>query len=106
MAWAWSHTQDAYQNAFENLNNLPDDEIRVIWSEIQSAQMNDNYHYDFNPESYERYLTHCQDINPEFLAYDIWEFMQEFETCDNGGFNAYCCPFGCHTVPFDKIEQG
>ena len=38
----------------------------------------------------------------EQMVDHIWEWMsdEEARTCDNGGFNAWACPEGCHTVSF------
>ena len=84
MAWEWSHAPEAYTAARTNLENVEPSELRVIWA-----------------DRYELALLDAGPLGPVRLASDIWERAAEYATCDNGGFNAHVCPFGCHTVPFD-----
>ncbi len=36
----------------------------------------------------------------------IWQYASEdLRTCDNGGYNAWMCPWGCHTVSFDGPDD-
>lgn len=102
MAWSWSHTQEAYDNAFDNLCNLSRDELEIIHAEIKASTRDECYNYDLNLELYEKILESYKTEHSHVLVDNIWAFMQDFMTCDNGGFNAYCCPYGCHTVSFDK----
>jgi hypothetical protein len=44
-------------------------------------------------------------MEKDLLVDAIWEDMEEWRTCDNGGFNAWACPSGCHTVSFDSEEK-
>ena len=37
MAWSWSHTQEAYENAQANTHGLSLKKLREIWAEWQSA---------------------------------------------------------------------
>lgn len=41
------------------------------------------------------------------LAESIWSRMEELATCTNGGWEAYCCPFGCgpHMVSFSSLAE-
>ena len=41
----------------------------------------------------------------DVLADAIWDFASnKLKDCDNGGHNAYVCPFHCHEVPFKGNE--
>lgn len=114
MNWEWSHTQEALDNAMDNLELIELSDLRVIYSEIKTSLR-------INRENESEYLT--QDVNSfdenyyrEFLQEAsskfeneliscIWDYMYDIlRTCDSGGFNAYCCPYGCHTVSFDSVQ--
>ena len=103
MAWEWSHTNEAYANAEQNLQSLDPAELRVIWAEWKASTQLNGVEADFDTDAYELALNDSQPLGPVRLANDIWERATEQATCDNGGFNAWMCPFGCgcHTVAFD-----
>ena len=86
MAWSWSHTQEAYRDAEINASELSDSDAAMIFAEAVNMIRN-----GFR-EGIDRY---------------IWENASEFATCDNGGFNAWLCPYGCgpHCVPFDRKNR-
>ena len=100
MSWEWSHTEDAYDNARANLEELPRNELMTILEEwlvhlslgtLEYGSVKDD---EFN--------------TVENIADAIWRFCSSWDhgrTCDNGGFNAWMCPHGCHTVPFDRMEE-
>lgn len=99
MAWEWSHTVKAYWNARENLAELSKEELEIIyaeWSEWEDS---------FNERKYGIALKHASKLCHDFLVAWIWERAEQFRTCDNGGFNAWICPYGCHAVPFSREES-
>lgn len=112
MAWSWSHTQQAYADAEENLRNLPKETLEIIFAEWRAAQgkhgVIDPVSLDFNERKYERALKHAKTLAHDTLADFIWEKASEFATCDNGGFDAWICPHGCgpHCVSFSRPEEG
>lgn len=109
MAWEWSHTQEAYQNAELNLRDQPKAWLEACWAEIMAFTLTcrkDCDELDGWSEAYKKSLTLSCDMSQQELAEEIWEFMSgDLRTCDNGGFDAWCCPYGCHTVPFDREEE-
>ena len=72
--------------------------------EIKASEMSEYFVYDLDLELYEQILESDKNKIDSNIIADIWQFMKELRTCDNGGFNAYCCPYGCHTVSFDKLD--
>ena len=38
MAWSWSHSQEAYENARENLSTLDRETLEIIFAEWRAAQ--------------------------------------------------------------------
>lgn len=108
MAWSWNHAAYAYDNARENLGELDHDTLCVIYAEWRAAQGKGGHIHDcedFCMRKYERALKHAKTLPDDVLADFIWERASEHATCDNGGFNAWMCPSGCHTVPFSQPEE-
>lgn len=106
MAWQWSHTAEAYENAFNNLRELPRDKLDVIFAEWRAAGV-DTDKYDseaFNQRKYARALAYAKELDTEELCDAIWNWAENAATCDNGGYNAWLCPSGCgcHCVSFDR----
>lgn len=110
MAWAWSHSEEAYQNAENNLRGMKREELEIIFAEWRAAQgKGGSIDYGdpaFDERKYNRALRFAKTLPHETLADFIWERASDFATCDNGGFNAWMCPHGCgpHCVPFDLVE--
>ena len=113
MAWSWSHTEQAYADAYDNLGELPVETLREIWAEWLATDTGfshpDADYSGFSPSLYEQALAtgHKEWEDPEashVLPDLIWEQASEQATCDNGGFNAWMCPHGCgpHCVTFDR----
>ena len=112
MSWEWSHSDEAYNAAYQNLHNLSRPELCEILTEWDMEI--------FHEGSYDKYsIRHAELLNDpyetcETLADQIWLQCSESQeingswfgrTCDNGGFNAWVCPHGCHTVSFDDEEN-
>lgn len=113
MAWSWSHTAEAYRHAEENVRKQPREWLEVVFAEWRANQGKGGAQSDDNDlfcnRRYERALAYAKrpDVTDEQLADHIWARMEELATCDNGGWNAWCCPFGCgpHTVPFSPEAE-
>jgi len=109
MAWEWSHTAQAYDNARENLPRLDREDLQIIFAEWRAAQgkggaiANQGFNTDFNQKKYDRALKYSAGLSHDQLVDFIWDHASDLATCDNGGFNAWVCPFGCHTVSFDPV---
>lgn len=112
MAWSWSHTNEA--TVEEQLNNIVDEAnnsdieaiewLQVVWSEwVASNWKKDRGTTDLDLRKYERAIARAKRQGEELgygkLATDIWNWSSELSTCTNGGWNAWCCPFGCHLLP-------
>lgn len=121
MAWSWSHTTEAYENAQRNLEDLPKEELDVIYAEwvawkrghaiaraeaeAEGDEYNEYVHEAFDESAYNSALKSAQmESRSGMIVKIVWPYVEEFATCDNGGFNAWVCPYGCHTVPFDRNE--
>ncbi len=104
MSWEWSHAPAAYVYARKNLGKLSKKKLNIIYAEIHSANVDEYGNVsestsDMDIDEYNIKLKKAKTLQKDVLVDFIWDFMEKFRTCDNGGFNAYCCPFGCHTVP-------
>jgi len=105
MAWSWSHSPEAYRDAELNLRALPVETLREIRAEWMARDDSD---YDgFSPAMFADAMRTLSD-DAEALADAIWDLASDQQTCDNGGFNAWMCPFGCgpHCVAFDRESAG
>ena len=104
MAWSWSHTTEAHGNAEQNLRSLPADELRTIYGEWFSYRPGtpDADYEGFVVSLYDQGLDEAETLSDDVLADVIWDRAAGIATCDNGGFNAWVCPYGCHTVSFDS----
>lgn len=113
MSWGWSHTPAAYEAALRNLERKPRRWLEVCYAEIvadeteEIAKRIEDEDFDWS-EEYERALkvvrSRKDPVDSGTLVTAIWNFMERYRTCDNGGFNAYCCHSGCHKVSFTDRE--
>ncbi len=119
--WSWSHTQDAYDNARENLSQLDEETLRIIWAEWRTfEECTQKYGEDsqgdarfvssdeeFDEKVYVKFLEEDKKIPLDILVDEIWSRAEEQADCDNGGFNAYLCPYACseHMVSCDLEEE-
>ena len=105
MAWEWSHAPEAYDDARTNLENQDHEFLAVCLAEWQGSRRNG---FDWNLSNrYDKSLAWAQAQTNETLAELIWDRMSSEDggrTCDNGGFDAWACPYGCHTVSFTCEE--
>lgn len=112
MAWEWSHTPEAYQDARLNLADLETAELRVIYAEWQANAPGGYYDDegyqgdDFDQEAYDEALVEAVELSHDALVDYIWEQADQQRTCTNGGHQAWICPYGCgcHLVAFDRQE--
>lgn len=129
MTWEWSHTQEAYDYARENLELLDLDTRIEILAEIRAAQevtqTTGTPIYDVDSSVglsdligvYERSIRDSMSedrvdgspprMTEEMLNDAIWEFAEEIRRCTNGGWEAHLCPFGCgsHMVYFSDVDE-
>lgn len=93
MAWSWSHSSEAYDNAQFNLAELDRDtrnRIATEWIAVNGDGM--------MLDVYDAVLPVIEEWGDERLNDFIWERMSDEaggRICENGGHQAWCCPFGC-----------
>ena len=105
MAWEWSHSVEAYEAVRLNIGDLSRDDLREIYAEWRANDGQDDDNFD--EEIYQATL-HAVDDNKassRVLAGTIYNFTRDQATCTNGGFEVWICPFGCHTVSFDRDPE-
>jgi len=110
MSWEWSHTADGVDNARDQVSVLPTETLRVVWAEWKaleplSAENGSCAERGFDEAAYEQALLEAADIGDDILADEIWEWTEAMRTCTTGGWEAWICPWGCHRVPFDPVED-
>lgn len=107
MAWSWSHTLEAYEYARSQIQDLGRENLEMIYAEWMAAEATDEEGSEpvFNSEKYDTALSRARYLPDDMLADHIWDRASEAATCDNGGFRAWACPWGCHTVPFSREQS-
>lgn len=115
MAWSWSHTDEAYLYAYKQIRTLPRETLIEI---VAEWEMHDRFSEaaDFVwanewpkvltlvKSRYESHNGHI--VLDQRIIGDVWTRAFGQQTCDDGGFNAWLCPYGCgpHCVPFGPEE--
>ena len=108
MAWEWSHSDEGLANARAQLDVQGREWLETVWAEWQAyaEETRENACGNFDESKYTAALAKAVALPDDVLAKSIWDRMAEQATCDNGGWNAWACPYGCgcHTVPFSPVE--
>lgn len=121
MTWQWSHSPEAYENAYQNLLELPREQLEIIYAEWMASYkgdeeevilqgtdagfFNSNQFTQFDSDKHDIALKVAKTVDHETLVSLIWGYATQLEECDNGGFNAYVCPFHCHSVSFSSPSE-
>ena len=115
MSWEWSHTNEAYENARDNLEKLSSNTLAVIMAEWEAFEPNEHFSSSssqLNTQKYEERLKYYRmqlrsGLDKQALANSIWDRAEKLRTCTNGGYMAWMCPFGCscHMVSFSTFSE-
>lgn len=108
MVWSWSHSNEAYDNARNNLQQQDRRWLNVVYAEWETHRHNEEGDDEsFDEEKYEEALKKAEELDDDVLIDYIWDHMSEQAKCENGGFEAWACPYGCgcHTVSFDTNKE-
>lgn len=100
MSWEWSHTAEAYENVRRNIADLPKRKLLEVLREWAYA---DRERKGRKPSF--RQPVGQRKLPQDILADLVWDRASEHATCSNGGWDAYICPDGCHTVSFDRDSE-
>ena len=110
MAWEFSHSEEGYATVRIRIGRLGIRVLRVIFAEIYASgcvvdegeafEASDGVRADFDERDYALALESAKLKDKEELVRFVIAFTFWQSTCDNGGFNAHVCPYGCHTVSF------
>lgn len=107
MVWSWSHTQEAYVNLSENIARRDREWLEEVYAEWKSNPKGHFHPEDFGSEDFDdrrfdRAKSAAKYIATESLIERIWEWCERQARCENGGWQAWVCPYGCHTAPFSR----
>jgi len=109
MAWAWSHTQQGYDDAREQLATQTKAWLATALAEwlLQEELAEDGpLPYGIGSER----LTKLIDGNAIAWSYNelveiVWGRAERYAACSNGGHMLWMCPSGCHSVPPNPVEM-
>lgn len=106
MAWEWSHANEAYVNAERNLRDLPRRTLLEILREWAYHDREQDNRIRRRPGAKKpagfRLPNGVRRLPVDLLADAVWTRACHLRTCTTGGWEAYLCPDGCHTVSFDR----
>jgi len=107
MAWEWSHSAEGISNARRNLSQVDQHTMGVILAEWNASYKDVGGSYHLDIEIYNAEVGRLTKLPTDVLAAEIWGRAERLRTCNNGGHEAWLCPFGCypHTVSFE-LEPG
>ena len=105
MVWSWSHASEAYADAQSQVEAQEREWLEVVYAEWHAVDDIEQVLPDFDEHEYEAALSLAGELSEDVLAEFIWEKMSEQATCQNGGHDAWACPYGCHTVPFSPVDN-
>jgi len=94
MAWEASMVQEGYETAKANLYKMSREDVEMIFAEQKAEAVEDE---NWNT-AYNEALNMAKSLDECILFPAVWEFAEEQNTTDNGGFAFWLCPYGCHTV--------
>ena len=100
MAWEWSHTPEAYSDAYAHTCRLPK---RTLLTILREWAYDDREKANRMPSF--RLSAGVRKLPQDILADMVWSRADAHRTCSNGGWDCYLCPDGCHTVPFAPVEE-
>jgi len=116
MAWEWSHASEAYSDAYAQVQRLPRADLLTILREwaYEDREKSGRLRFPNGKQVWTdargrsrvrgfRLPNGIRRLSQDVLADLVWQRAEEHRTCTNGGWNAYLCPDGCHTVPFEPI---
>jgi hypothetical protein len=104
MAWEWSYTNAGLENILENLHDKPQTWLAECLAEWQATRTKE-YQAKFRVNRWEKCLAWCLTLPQDTLADAIYDRAYEQSTCENGGHDAWVCPYGCHTVSLDRERE-
>ena len=100
MSWEWSHSPEAYSDAYARVQLLP---TRTLLTILREWACDDREKAN-RPPSF-RLPRGLRQLPRDMLADLVWARAEEYRTCSNGGWDCYLCPDGCHTVPFAPLDD-
>lgn len=112
MAWSWSHSSEAYSYARCELDDFSRPLLLEILTEWRMHEKGrpDQMWADTWPKELAMVTFQNRETRTQALRDAVWEKAREQATCDNGGYNAWMCPYGCHPHcvdfgPSDSLES-
>lgn len=101
MAWEWPHSTEGLAGARERLEAQNRQWLEVCYAEVRCATPDGS----FRALRYAQALVAARQLPADTLADTIWRDAEQRRSCDNGGHHLWMCPWGCHTVAPEPLEE-
>ena len=95
MAWEWSHTQEAYDEAREILGTWDRHDLIYAIIEDETEDFEGNGLEDFRLKR----VMELTELPTDILADHAWSIAETNRTCSNGGHELYVDRNGWYTIP-------
>lgn len=107
--WQWNHTAEAESYAWTQLSRLDRGlliEIAAEWRMHEKGRPDDMWAGEW-PKALNFMRRKFAGRGRLAITEYIWALALEQSTCENGGWDAHMCPYGCmpHSVPFGPEDQ-
>jgi len=98
MAWTWSYTNEGIDAIMNAIGREPAVRLCEGLAEQRAAFFDDLGNLEMSEALYQEWYARFQNLPLDIIIDGVREATTEIETCSNGGFETWYCPFGCHTV--------
>jgi hypothetical protein len=96
MTWEWSHTQEAYDQAYGVLWQKDPVYLRMCFAEWYAYDTHKDGSFD--TIAYAEASDTVKSLSRYTIVNTIWDRASELRDCSNGGHVLYMCPYHCHGV--------
>jgi hypothetical protein len=106
MVWQWSHTADGIDNVRTRLELQSRRWLVTVYAEWQARICHEDEEDEFCDRKYRAARREARPLDDVALIDAVWDSMCELQYCENGGHEAWACPFGCgcHTLSFATLS--
>ena len=105
MVWQWSHTADGIDDVRTRLELQSRRWLVTVYAEWHARICHEDEEDEFCDRKYRAARKQARQLDDVALIDAVWDSMCELQSCENGGHEAWACPFGCHLLSFSWISE-